>query len=809
MKKSIFTLAALIFTLAAAAQTPSTYTLHATTLNQEGEPIAYSYVTLTTDGSDYNPADPSHRATTTSTEGEFTLEAPEGQYTLSIYNIGYKDYHTAISLSDNLDLGTITLEADAEVIDDVVIVGNLITREADRYVMNNISESALAAGRDSYEMLQLAPGVWADPNNGDISINGKQGIKILINEREVRMSGEQLMAYLKAIPAENLQRIEIIPTSGADYDANSSAGVIRITVKKQRDSGLSGSAALFGHFATISPSYSYGPNGNINYKSGRWNLYSSLNLTKSLNNSGNLLMEEHTRYTSGAEIISTTAMDTPSTNGGGMAGVIYDLDDRSSVGVEYNLWLTPEKFSTTTGSLRYILGDVTEYHDGIYEKTNGAVNQSFTANYIRRLDDKGSVLKIIGDWASNNTHGYNLNTDTSYSGVGNTFSPKVDSLYRNSSLAKYTYYTLTAAVEKKLSDYTSLSYGAKYTLTDSYSATDYDYKRGDEWVSLGDYNHLTDYNEHIGALYAIYSARTLSGLSLSAGLRAEYTSIPQLSENYLSLFPHLNFALPLTPTQSVILSGNYRRAITRPSFWTMNPVRQQLSEYSYQVGNPDLRPVYGNDISLTGVFAYRYSFTLGAYLQDKAINQIATVDEADPTGRTLKYIHVNLNNLYQYYAQIAIPAQVTPWWSINANLLGVMIDQRIVAEQKNDRTFTLQGSLNSNTTIPQGWVFNLTARFMTNAKVGNLTQLGSGNLSVGITKRLLDNKLSLSLSFNNLLNTSSQRVDAVGEGFTKSYYAPNLWMRSINVGIRYNFQAGKMFKARSVESGASEEKGRM
>lgn len=806
MKRIVILLYLALQAFALAAQAP-TYTLTGRLVNSQGEVIAYASLLLTPEGEEYRPEGENHHGTVASGEGEFRFTAAEGNYTLEISYVGYETKRLSVALTAPTDLGTIILSESAEVMDELVVKGDLITREADRFVMHNLSESHLSKGRNSYDMLKLAPGVWAD-NNGSISINGKSGVKIIINEREVRMTGEQLMAYLKAIPAENLQKIEILPQSGADYDANSASGVIKITIRRQRESGTSGSVALGGGVSTTTPSYTITPNGSINHKSGRLSLYSSLSLAKyQLSIGTNEPLQETTTYDNGATLTSTSSTVSDNVHGGGMLGAIYELSERSSLGVEYNIWHSPASPDNTTSTLLYTLGDETELHESLYEQYEGNTRQSVTANYIHSLNDD-TVFKIIGDWASNSATGLNENNNRMVHTIGGTTLPAVDSLYRNNSQAHYAYYTLTAAVEQRLSDATTLSYGAKYTLTDTYSATDYSYKRGEKWVDLESYNRLTDYNEHIGALYGIFSTTFPSGASLSTGLRAEYTSIPVLEEEYVSLFPHVNYSQPLNPTQSVILSASYKRGISRPSFWQMNPVRNQLSEYSYQVGNPDLRPVYSNELSLTTILAHRYSITLGAYLQDGIISQLSMVDEADPSGRTLKYIHTNLNNLYQYYIQAAVPAQLTPWWTLNANLLGVMLDQRITQEDSNDRTFTSQGFMTNTFTLPKGWSLDLTGYFMSDAQIGNLTQEGNGNISLAINKQLMNDKMTLSVSVNNLID-APQRVTSSGEGFVRSHIEPNFWTRSINVSIRYNFQAGKMFRAKSVESGAAEEKSRM
>ncbi|MBQ5931342.1 MAG: outer membrane beta-barrel protein, partial [Tidjanibacter sp.] len=227
-------------------------------------------------------------------------------------------------------------------------------------------------------------------------------------------------------------------------------------------------------------------------------------------------------------------------------------------------------------------------------------------------------------------------------------------------------------------------------------------------------------------------------------------------------------------------------------------------EYSYQVGNPDLRPVYVDDLSLSAVLMYRYTVTLGAQVQHDNISQLALVDEADPTGRTLMYLHKNLDNLNQYYIQLIVPAQPTPWWTINANLMGVWLRQRIAQGEPMDNSLTAHGYMTNTFTLPRGWIIDLTGQFMTDAHVGNLTQKGTGYISLAVKKRMLSDKLTLSVGVNNLLDVDKV-VYAEGPGFSKRLVEDNIWVRSVNVALRYNFNAGKAFQSRNVESGAADE----
>ena len=168
------------------------------------------------------------------------------------------------------------------------------------------------------------------------------------------------------------------------------------------------------------------------------------------------------------------------------------------------------------------------------------------------------------------------------------------------------------------------------------------------------------------------------------------------------------------------------------------------------------------------------------------------------------YLHKNLDNLSQYYVQLALPAQPTHWWTINANLMGVWLRQRIAQGEPMDNSFTAQGYVANTFTLPRGWIVDLTGQFMTDAHVGNLIQKGSGNISLAVKKRMLSDKLTLSVGVNNLLDVDKV-VYAEGPGFNKRLVEDNIWVRSVNVSVRYNFNAGKAFQSRNVESGAADE----
>ncbi|MBQ8307492.1 MAG: carboxypeptidase-like regulatory domain-containing protein, partial [Alistipes sp.] len=241
--------------LAAAQQEP----LSGRVLEENGEPVAFATVVLLR-------GEEQVAGLATDDAGRFSLVAPAGEYTLQISYLGYETWTRPVVLPTVLE--EIRLQPTATRIEGVEVTAQLIRREADRFIVD-VANSPVAVGKDGTELLKTAPGVWV--TDEQISINGSRGARVYVNDRELKLSGEQLLHYLRSLHAEQIARIEVIPLSGADYDADSSAGIIRITLKRQREDGLMGSVGY--SFTGGEHTLTHAPNLNLDYNSNRLNLY--------------------------------------------------------------------------------------------------------------------------------------------------------------------------------------------------------------------------------------------------------------------------------------------------------------------------------------------------------------------------------------------------------------------------------------------------------------------------------------------------------------------------------------------------------
>ena len=768
------------------------YSVSGRVVDSENIPIAYATVVI---------LDNEHQVAGATTDGEggFVVAIVEGDYTLNVNYIGYSAYKHSLSLRANINLGDIVLAESSEQIEQVVVTSQLIRREADRFVVD-IANSPIAMGKDGEELLKTAPGVWIQDDK--ISINGSSGSKIYLNDREVKMEDAQLIAYLRSLRAEDIQKIEVVPQSGADYDASSSGGIIKITTKRHVDSGLMGSIS---HSAGYTRDYkSLSPSLSLNYNRGKVNAYARAWIGR---NEQIYNTEEHTNYISGTVIDAKSELYNNTYWRGGNFGIVYDFNDRHSVGGEIQLNRYGGGGTTDTWT-EHRLSDIVQRTEGTYNNSYHSDMATATLNYIYKFDDMGSTLKLIYDYTNSVYPNHNDYLD--YTSVG-------ESIYRDNSKSNYRLTTATLALEKILSPKLSFKAGVKFTNnTNANSAVYEDFIGSDEdkdnsyWQPNEAKNYDIGYTENIGAAYATLSAR-FGRLSVVGGLRGEYTSFRDntgnVDQNYGDLFPNANLSYSLTEDGAYSLVAQYSRTISRPSFWALSPNETKISEYMIQRGNPNLKAAYDNSLSITAVLKYKYTLTVGMSLMQNAIQQTTIVDSQNPELLLLQYI--NYPTLNDFYASANLPIQITKWWATNINLNAMYLGQRIRPEEAIRRNLMVIGNAQMTFTLPHNHFIELGGVYMHGAVAGNTYMSDTANANFYLKKRLLENKLTLSVGVHNIISVK-QTITVKESDFERVMVVDQPWQRPMfRFQISYNFNSGKNFRAKSVESGSEEDRGRI
>lgn len=759
-------------------------------VDQQGKAVEYATVVLMKD-------DRQVAGMTTDADGRFELEVAPGEYTLQIQYLGYEPVKQTVRIETDNDLGEFVLQNAATQIEGVVVTAQIVRREADRFIVD-VANAPSAIGKDGIELLEHAPGVWIDGEK--ISINGKTGSKVYVNDRELRMNNEQLLVYLRSLRAEEIQKIEVVPVTGADYDADSSAGVIKITLRKRRENGMSGSVSL----STTQSKYIgvYSPSANINLHSGRFDLYAS---AWGYLGNDNMTSDENTTYELANKSLTARSEATDNKrNYGFNAGSVFEIDPKNSIGAEfsysrYKNW-GPTDTSTDMDDDQQVINTRSRF-----DSRSFGDNYALTFNYIHKLDTLGSTLKLLADYTRQNSDSGNDNI----SRITVPGTAAVDSVYRNAAASIYDVATATLAYEKHFSPSWTLKAGAKYTFNDMRNDALYEYMKGSDWLRNDDQSYTLNYTENIAAAYATASAR-LGRWNFVAGLRGEYTFTHgkggDVRQNYFSLFPNANVSFALAPRKGHSLILQYARTIQRPRFWALNPQRSQISDYTYQIGNPALEPAFQNDMNLTLVVAYKYSITGGMQIVNGEIQQTMLTDPDNPD--MLQVAWANFDATTNYYLTANLPFQFTKWWQMNLNAVYMRRGQRI--EQHGDQQYFNWGFVNASTTfnLPARFFIDLSYAYQSRIDLGNIWIMPNHILQAGVKKRFGD-QFILSFSARNLLD-QGQRIGASGEGFVRRLNISQAWSKvQFRMGLTWNFKSGKAFNKKSVEAASAEDKSRM
>lgn len=786
--------ALLTATLCLAVGTATAQTTLTGRVADEREPVRFATAALLRDGRQ-------QAAATTDAEGRFMLRADTGSYLLSLRHVAYRPIDTLIRIgAQGVELGDLKMEPAN--IRTVTVTADAVTRESDRYVVR-VGDGPQLAGRDATELLALAPGVWIGDEG--ISVNGAGGTQVYVDGRQLKGSAEETASYLRSLTAADIARIEVLPQAGADYAADARGGVILITLRRRRDNGIDGSLQA----ATIQSSrlHAYAPSGRIGIRTGRWTIDASA--------SGNLTPRADSRYEESrsytaphAPFAAETRTGSRMESGRGRLAVFYDPDRRQSVGLaaEYTgrSMRMPTEARTASGDEEIL---------NRYRQRTDNSTFTLTANYTFRLDTAGSRIRLIADYTRYGTDGANdYRASVTAPGCAR------DSVYRSASASHYDLVTADASLTLRLPHAWTLRTGLRYTRNEMDDRSAYEAQQtgsfqietapGGAWQHLPEYGYAQHCTEQIGALYASLGFAR-GRWECSAGVRGEYTSVRSRSliRDYFSLFPHLSVSRSLNALRTWMLVAQWSRNIERPAFASLNPARLQLSEYSYQTGNPALRPTYINRFSLTAVWRYRFTLTVGGNLHRDLIREVAHTDRTDPD-----VVFIRPENHYaedHWFAAVSLPFRPARRFNLTLNAVGVAQRIRFSRTDPVRTHYLLFADATAALTLPAGFYFEAVYRVQSRLYSGN-SEVGPRHLlSATLKKQLCRKRLTLYCTAQNLTNCGVEYVSSTG-GMRRTLRGAQGWSdRAWKIGATWTFRSGKEFRARKVESAADRDRKRL
>ena len=716
-------------------------------------------------------------------KGYFKIQLREkGDYSLEVFTDGELILSDKINIEGDVNKNLEIANADVQKskiseqkIEGVVVTAKkkIIERRVDRLVFN-VENSIASQGLDAVEALAKTPMLRATDKS--ISIAGKSGVAVMVNDRLLNISGEELINYLKNLRSDDIQKIEVITTPPAKYEAQGKSGLINIILKKNTSLGwnVSLQSSLKNLYWNV-PSVSQRYGATVNYQGKK--LSASASFTD-----GNFYWRMKAyEYSSGNDSYWNTDsyffnnLRNKSTD----VKLEYRLTDKSTIGGSYNYFFAnPLETVKNRSSIKDETSERGFTSDAIAR--NHRNNHYVTLFYDVKIDSLGSKLSLSGNMISNNA-----NADDYYS----TQTDQLVSTYINP-VNQYRIYSGQADLEKNFKKLKTES-GLKFTKikNDSYFNY-YDFNEGIPIMNSTQSNNFF-YDENNYAAYVSGNYEISEKWSAKAGLRYEYTELTGISPNenlttknhYGKFFP--TAYISYKPNENNAFSVSYSKRINRPSFRDLNPFRYISSAFEYSSGNPYLKPSFTDNVEVSYVLKNNFTLTAFHNYSKNDWDRLQRIDNG------MKYtIIFNFYNQNQTGVSLSYNYTKKSWLESNIFVNAYYVTSKTFIEDAIQMPGSYGSDFNFDNTIflnkSKTFSFMLGAWGNIPYKEGNTSFKGVASVYSGLRLNLMDKKLMINLLMNDVLNTEREKGTEFYQDFSTQYYSKGI-SRNLSLSVTYKF----------------------
>ena len=792
------------------AQGPSPlkkYTISGKVLDDElNVPLEYATVAV------QNTNDPSKvDGTVTNIDGEFEITVQEGTYTITVEFISYESkVFKNRNVDSDLDLGTILLGLGSENLDEVVVRAETtqVDVRLDKKIYN-IGKDLTTAGGTVSDALNNVPSVTVDIDGG-ISLRGNENVKILINGKPSAMAGFGDTNVLNNLPADAIQRVEVITSPSARYDAEGTAGILNIILTQKETLGFNGSFTV-----NVGTPTNAGANANLNYRTEKFNLFTTTGVRYNESPGGGFF---DTRYfenssTDYSRIYEDRDIDRLSRNFNTNFGMEYFLNDQSSV-TGTIFYRGGNDVDITTNNSDYFTSDAglvlqTERRERQEEDDN---SWQFALNYINNFDDKGHTLTADFQYEIDGETQATRITEDIFNNPGNIdfalIGENVNQIEDQTEILIQTDYVLPLGEDSQ--------FEAGYRGNFENEVTDYELFQED--VNSGNFilnETLTnefDYTENVNALYTQYGSK-FGQLSFLLGLRLENTQLKgkieseltdaQLEEafgipidtdfdnNYLGLFPTVNLIYEVAEEENITLG--YNRRINRPRGWFINPFPSRSSTNNVFQGNPNLSPAYSNAFDLGYLKRWeKLTLTSSIYYQHET-DSFERIEDNVAGTNIVRTIPVNLSSNDRTGAELGLLYNPADWLRLN----GSFNFFRFKTEgDYNGRSYDAENNswfarFSSKVTLPAKIDWQTNAFYRGAAEGVQGTQEGILSLDLAFSKDIFKEKATISLNVRDLLNSRKRDSYTLTDTYERDSEFQWRQGQNVTVSLIYRFNQKK------------------
>ena len=729
----------------------------------------------------------------TDIQGKFDIEVPAGIYVISIEFLSFKTKSLPQQkITQNLNLGTITLESDMEAIGEVEIIAEKSTVEIrlDKKIYN-VGKDMTVKGGTASDVLDNVPSVTVDVE-GTVSLRGNESVRILIDGKPSGLVGLSGTDALRQLPAEAIQKVEVITSPSARYDASGTAGIINIILRKSKALGFNASTTLSAGIPD-----NYGISANINYRAKKFNVFTNLGYSYR-DAPGNGYFKNF--YTVTGNIISEEIREYQRKRNG----------FNSNIGLEYYL----TKNASVTGSFLYrnSIGEtdidntdfkydalenieIESFRNELEDETDNIVEYAF--NFTQNFKSDGHKLTFDTKYQDSYEEESSFITDIDIFPVTNDILlEKILSLEDEQRLLLKADYVLPIGKNQQF----EAGYQSNFKTTN----TDYEVQVNTDngFVLDNNVSNILDYQENIHAFYTQYGNK-FGKFSTLMGLRMEVSDISlevsgldlDFKKNYTELFPTLNLSYELNETENITLG--YNRRIRRPHSRHMSPFATRSSTTNIFQGNPDLNPIFSDGIDLGYLKKWnKLTFNTSVYFRH-ATNafQYVREDSGEVNDNGIPIIittPINLNDEDRIGLEFSLNYNPARWLRLSNsfNFYQFKTDGTYHNVDYATKNESWSNRFNSRIKLFKEVDFQTTVFYRGPYENAVSKREALVMANIALSKDVLKDKGTLSFNISDLFNTRKREMETYYDDFTN--YSEFQWRkRQFKLSFTYRFNQKK------------------
>lgn len=753
------------------------------------------------------------KATLCDMAGSFEFELlKNGHYMVEVSYTGYQKYLSGIIEISNekpvVHLPAISMHIAANGLSEVIVTAKkpFVQRKIDRVVIN---PDALIgnAGANVLEVLEKAPGVLVDVN-GNISLKGKPGVMIFIDDKPTYLAAADLVGYLRSLSASILETVEIMTTPPARYDAAGNAGVINIRLKKNALKGINGGINLsYGQGRYFRTNNSL----NLNYRINKFNFFT--NISQNITNTYQDLFINRFYYnpdgTNNSGFRQNSYLKRELKGNTARLGADFYASEKNTIGIVLSGFINPSDVPVVNTAKVLDNDDkitalISSNNPARKQWKNGSVN----LNYTLKIDNKGKELSANADYIQyNGSHSQNLSNAT--------FTPEnvlLGTTILSSSLpSDINIKTCKMDYSNPLKKSWKLDAGFKTSFVHADNTASFFDVVNNVSSPNNEFSNRFSYKENINAAYLNF-AKDWKKISLQAGLRMENTNIEGkqfgnpivkdsgFTRHYTNLFPTFYLQYRMDTMQKHQFVFSFGKRIDRPNYQDMNPFTYPIDRYTYYGGNPFLQPAFSYNFEFSHIFrnflTTSFEYSIADNLIQETNEQRSNIFYSRPGnfGRQTAY-GININGEFK----------LTKWFNLQlyTEYKNLGYKSIIYGQVLDDNRFYWYVGPTCQFTISKNLSAELAGNYQTSILAAQFLTIPVWSMRAGFSQKILKGKGALKLNISDMFYTNQPGGNIGNIANSKADWLSFLDSRVATISFSYRFSKGKALAAR--KSGASEE----